>query len=66
MWRSRYQRSGLAGLTDALRSGRPREIDRAAIIAATLRPPRKFAVTHWSSPLPARHLNIDHATVARE
>jgi transposase len=66
MWRSRYQRSGLAGLTDAPRSGRPREIDRAAIITATLRPPpKKFGVTHWSSRLPARHLNIDHATVAR-
>jgi transposase len=66
MWRSRYQRSGLAGLEDAPRSGRPREVDRAAILAATLRPPpRKLGVTHWSSRLLAAHLRTSHSAVAR-
>lgn len=65
-WRGRYERSGLAGLADQPRSGRPRTIDRAAIITATLRPPpKKLGVTHWSSRLLAERLKVDHATVAR-
>ena len=40
-WRGRYLRSGMAGLGDEPRSGRPRHVDRAAIIAATLKPPPK-------------------------
>jgi transposase len=62
-WRERYQAKGIAGLRDEPRSGRPRVIDRAAVIAATLAPPpKKYAVTHWSSRLLARHLRIsDHA-----
>ena len=35
-WRGRYQRSGLAGLDDQPRSGRPRAVDHEAILAATL------------------------------
>jgi transposase len=38
-WRARYQRSGMAGLDDEPRSGRPREIDHESIIAATLTSP---------------------------
>jgi transposase len=65
-WRSRYERDGMAGLDDDPRSGRPRTIDRAEIIAVTLSPPpRKLGVTHWSSRLLAGHLKIGNATVAR-
>ena len=32
-WRDRYQSKGLAGLADAPRSGRPRELDHRAIVA---------------------------------
>src|SRR5918997_1209527 len=49
-WRARYDRSGIAGLCDEARSGRPRRIDHRKIVAATLKaPPKKFGVTHWSS-----------------
>jgi transposase len=69
-WRDRYQAKGMAGLEDEPRSGRPRHIDRAKVIAVTLAPPPdKYGVTHWSSRLLARHLRIsDHsvATVWRE
>jgi transposase len=65
-WRARYASSGLAGLDDETRSGRPRQVDHREIIAATLTPPpRKYGVTHWSSRLLARHLRIGDATVAR-
>jgi transposase len=65
-WRSRYESSGLAGLDDAPRSGRPRRIDHQAIITATLLPPpKKLGVTHWSSRLLAERLKIGNATVAR-
>jgi len=65
-WRGRYQARGVAGLADQHRSGRPRRIDRAKVIAVSLRPPpRKYGVTHWSSRLLARHLKIsDHAVAA--
>jgi transposase len=69
-WRERYQAKGLSGLDDEDRSGRPRVIDRSAVIATTLAPPpKKYGVTHWSSRLLARHLKIsDHAvaTIWRE
>jgi transposase len=65
-WRARYQRSGMAGLEDGPRSGRPREIDHESIIAATLTPPpKRLGVTHWSSRLLAARLKIGNATVAR-
>jgi transposase len=64
-WRERYQAKGLAGLDDEPRSGRPREIDRAKVIATTLAPPpTKYGVTHWSSRLLARHLRIGDYSVA--
>src|SRR4051812_35311995 len=45
-WRSRYQSKGLAGLADAPRSGRPRELDHRSIVAETLKPPpNKLGVT---------------------
>src|SRR3954463_10450557 len=66
LWRRGYQRGGVAGLTDAPRSGRPRTVDARKIIEATLRPPpKRLGGTHWSSRLLARPVRIDHATVAR-
>ena len=64
-WRSRYVEGGIAGLTDEPRPGRPRAIDRSAVLSATLTPPpASLGVTHWSSRLLATRLGIDHATVA--
>ena len=65
-WRDRFIESGIAGLDDEPRSGRPKSVDDAAIIAATLDPPpQHLAVTHWSSRLLAGQLGIGDATVAR-
>jgi len=65
-WRDRYASQGLNGLFDAARSGRPKTIDDAAIVAATLEPPpERLGVTHWSSRLMAAELGIGDATVAR-
>jgi hypothetical protein len=65
-WRDRFAAQGIAGLDDEQRSGRPKVVDDAAIIAATLEPPPdKLAVTHWSSRLLGKHLGIGDATVAR-
>jgi transposase len=65
-WRTRYERSGMTGLDDEPRSGRPRQVDHDAIITATLTPPpKKLGVTHWSSRLLAAHVKIGNPTVAR-
>ena len=65
-WRDRFARHGMAGLDDEPRSGRPKTVDDAAIIAATLDPPpERLGVTHWSTRLLARHLGVGDATVAR-
>lgn len=65
-WRARYDTSGIEGLADHDRSGRPRRIDHRAIVTATLRPPpKKLGGTHWSSRLLAARLGIDHSTVAK-
>lgn len=64
-WRDRYLHHGLDGLVDEPRSGRPRVVDRAKVIATTLMPPpKKYGVTHWSTRLLGRHLKIADATVA--
>lgn len=69
-WRERYQAKGVKGLQDQDRSGRPRQIDRSAVLSATLTPPpKKYGITHWSTRLLADHLKIsDHsvATIWRE
>jgi transposase len=63
-WRSRYRCEGLAGLADVARPGRPRTIDHAAIVTATLTPPpTRLGVTHWSSRLLARRLRVSASTV---
>jgi transposase len=65
-WRADYDRSGLAGLRDEPRSGRPRTVGRKKIIATTLlAPPKKYGVTYWSSRLLARHLKTSNTTVAK-
>jgi transposase len=65
-WRDRFAAEGLAGLNDEPRSGRPKSIPDATIIAATLdAPPAKLGVTHWSSRLLAGQLKVGDATVAR-
>lgn len=65
-WRDRFARDGIPGLKDEARSGRPKRVDDAAIIAATLDPPPDtLGVTHWSSRLLGRQLGVGDATVAR-
>jgi transposase len=65
-WRARYVRSGIAGLHDEARPGRPRMIDHDRIITETLKaPPKKLGVTHWSSRLLADRLGVANSTVAR-
>jgi hypothetical protein len=65
-WRGRYERSGVSGLDDEPRSGRPRSVDHDAIITATWTPPpKKLGITHWSSRLLAKYLKIGNATVAQ-
>jgi transposase len=65
-WRDRFAVDRVEGLADLTRSGRPKTIDDAEIIATTLEPPPvALGVTHWSSRLLGRHLGISDATVAR-
>jgi transposase len=65
-WKQRFAEQGVAGLADAPRSGRPKAVDDAAVLAATLDPPpRRLGVTHWSTRLLAAELKIGDATVAR-
>ena len=65
LWRRRYAEQGLAGLDGVRPPGRPRSVDRAKVIAATLTPPpESLGVTHWSSRLLADRLGIEHSTVA--
>ena len=65
-WRDRYVEGGLGALEDRKRSGRPRRVDAAQVVAATLTPPpERLGVTHWSSRLLAAELGVGFATVAR-
>ena len=65
LWRGRYLEHGMAGLVDVQRPGRPKVVDDAAIITATLTPPTKrLGVTHWSSRLLGDRLGLDLSTVA--
>ena len=65
-WRDRFAVFGIDGLADEPRSGRPKTVDDAAILAATLEaPPESLAVTHWSSRLLGKRLGVGDATVAR-
>jgi transposase len=65
-WRDRYVEGGVAALQDRKRSGRPRRVDEAQVVVATLTPPpERLGVTHWSSRLLGAELGIGFATVAR-
>ena len=65
-WRTRYDESGLAGLQDRERSGRPRILDHRAIVAETLKPPpKKLGVTHWSSRLLGERLKVSPSAIQR-
>jgi putative transposase len=66
-WRSRFMRSGVSGLDDQLRPGRPRTIrdeDIARLINQTLQKKPKNA-THWTTRLIASHAGISKSTVQR-
>jgi transposase len=63
-WRSRYASGGVAALSDAARSGRPRSVDEVEIVVRTLEPPpARLGVTHWSSRLLAAELGVAPSTV---
>jgi len=65
-WRQRYADSGISGLADLDRPGRPARIDHADIVVATLtKPPESLGVTHWSARLLAGQLGVSFASVAR-
>jgi hypothetical protein len=57
--------SGIGGLSDRPRSGRPRTLDHAAIVTATLTPTAKLGVSHWNSRLLAKQSGISFAALAR-
>lgn len=64
-WRERYRSDGLAGLSDAPRSGRPVSVDPVAVIEKTLEevPPRLRA-RRWSTRLLAAELGVSNVAVA--
>lgn len=68
-WRQRYTQGGIEALADAPRSGAPARLPAstgADILAATLAPPpKRLGVTHWSSRLLGKHLNVSHMTIVR-
>lgn len=66
-WRKRFERSGVAGLTDAPRSGRPRTIDDAKVtevIEKTLQS-RPDNATHWSTTLMAEETGLNAMAISR-
>jgi transposase len=73
-WRRRYAETGLAGLEDLPRPGKPSPLPeglRDRVLELTLTaPPTQFGATHWSSRLLAAALAaegspISHVTIAR-
>jgi transposase len=66
LWRNRYAESGVRGLRDDPKPGRPRTVDRNTILTTTLTPPpKRLGVTHWSSRLLADELKVAQNTVLR-
>jgi transposase len=65
-WRARYRDRGMAGLHDIPKPGKPKQIDPATIITATLTPPPKsLGVTHWSTRLLGDRLKVGNSTIAK-
>lgn len=66
-WRRRFHRDGLAGLSDAPRSGRPRthDDDRVATLLRTVLASKPKAGTHWSVRAVAKQAGISKSTVQR-
>jgi putative transposase len=66
-WRRRFHRYGLAGLSDAPRSGRPRthDDDRVAALLRTVLASAPKAGTHWSVRAVAAKAGIPKSTVQR-
>jgi transposase len=65
-WRKRFAVYGIAGLDDIPKPGRPRTVDDAGVLQATLEPPPEhLGVTHWSTRLLADHLGISNFTVSK-
>jgi transposase len=67
LWRGRFERDRLAGLSDAPRPGRQPAYDRAArdrVIALTLSEPPD-GTTHWSTRRLAREVGMSETTVWR-
>ncbi len=74
-WLDRYENSGLDGLVDADRPGRPRGIPervRSRVVALTRQtPPASTGLSHWSSREMARFLKrnegitVSHSVIAR-
>ena len=65
-WRGRYEDRGIAGLANAPRPGRPRQLDHRQIVTETLKPPpKKLGVTHWSTRLLADRLKVSNTSIAR-
>ncbi len=66
VWRERYVERGLEGLVDRTRPGRRPRVAAPDVLAATLHaPPRRLAVTHWSSRLLGDELGIGRGSVVR-
>ena len=65
-WKHRYAAEGVGGLEDRPKPGRPRMVDEAAVVAATLEPPPdRLGVTHWSTRLLAAELGISNFAVGQ-
>jgi putative transposase len=66
-WRSRFHRYGLAGLSDAPRTGRPRthDEDRVATLLRTVLASKPRGSTHWSVRAVAEQTGISKTTVQR-
>src|SRR5512135_2963558 len=66
LWRNRYLEGGLDALADLPRPGRKSDTGEAAIVIRTLEaPPEQLGVTHWSSRLLAREMDVSNVTIAK-
>ncbi|GAA1762198.1 IS630-like element ISMsm5 family transposase [Nocardioides hankookensis] len=66
VWRQRYVDAGIDGLDDRTRPGRRPQAAASDVLAASLAtPPRRLAVSHWSSRLLGERLGVGRGTVVR-